>query len=208
MIVLPYIPIEITLEMVLKELEDDYKVPKKRAEKRWKTAMEALLEKSKDWIRPGGVYQVFACQTQGNQLILDKGKGILTSSSLVKTIGKSKKVGLFVVTIGRELEKNIKNFSFPDSLILEAIGSVAAEECAAYVHRQIIEPLIKKPGKATVRLSPGWGFHKGKQDWDVKEQKIIFDLLDPEQEPLGVTLTLGYLMVPRKSVSAIVGIKK
>lgn len=206
--ILVSIPIEITLELVLKEMQVDYKTPRKRIEKRWKKeVIENLIEKSKNWIRPCGVYDIFTCRIWGNQLILNGGKAILTSSSLVKIMGSSKNVGLLVVTIGEELERNIKYFSSPEDVILEAIGSAAANECAEYIHRQIIDPLIKEfQAQETIRRSPGYGFHKN-QDWDVIEQRVIFNLLHPEQKPIKVALTPNYQMVPRKSVSAIVGIK-
>ena len=52
--------------------------------------------------------------------------------------------------------------------------------------------------KTSCRASPGYG------DWDVKEQKYLFELVPAER--IGVTLTESSMMVPRKSVSFAVHI--
>lgn len=209
MIVLPDISVQITSDLVFQELWADFKIPKKSAERRWKEKISELVKTSKEWIEPAGTYDVFDCETRENQLVLGHGSCIFTSPSLVKAIGGSKKVGLFIATIGNALEKKAENCSNPDNIILEAIGSAATEACAEYLHRQIIEPLIKESGhQKTARLSPGWGSHKNKRNWDIAEQKIIFSILKPAAKRLNVELTANYLMIPRKSVSAIVGIKR
>jgi len=209
MIGLPDIPLTITPDLVLRELWADFKIPATSAKKRWGKKITELIQKSQEWISPSGVYEIFDCLVQEDQLILDEGKGIFTSSSLVKTIGESSRVGLFIATIGDELEQNMKSCSRSDAIILEAVGSAAAEECAEYMHHRIIDPLIKEDEwQKTVRLSPGWGLHKRKQNWDLSGQKIIFDLLNPGKKSVDVILTSDYLMLPRKSVSAIVGVKR
>lgn len=209
MIILPDIPIKITLDLVLKELKTDLKIRRADAARRWKEKIIELTERSREWLKPSGIYEIFDCEIKGEQLFLDEEKGVLTSATLAKTFVDGGRIGLFITTIGPKLEENIKKILIPDSIILDAIGSAAAEECAKHLHYKIIEPLIKDcDDQKTVRLSPGWGLHKRKQNWNLTEQKIIFDLLRPEKNGIGVTLTSDYLMLPRKSVSAIVGVKR
>jgi len=51
------------------------------------------------------------------------------------------------------------------------------------------------------RFSPGY------RGWHVHEQRKLFLLLKPEDK-IGVTLTEGDLMIPEKSTSGIMGLKK
>ena len=48
------------------------------------------------------------------------------------------------------------------------------------------------------RVSPGYC------DWDISQQKRLFQLLD--SNTAGVTLTENKLMMPRKSISGVIGI--
>lgn len=206
--ILRYIPIEINPDLIIKELWADIKIPAASAKKRWGNRIPELIKKSKKWIKPAGIYGVFDCKACENRLLINQGEWTLSSHSLIRAIGTSKKIGLFITTIGGELEENAKKFPCPDDIILEAIGSAAAEQCAEYLHHKIIDPLIiENDSQKTIRLSPGWGLHKQKRNWDLTEQKIIFDILQPGESPAGVMLTSDFLMLPRKSVSAIVGIK-
>lgn len=200
--------VEITIEEVLKRLvQMGPKAPLQNASKRTRKDVNKFIEKSRSWIKPRGVYEIFNCKVRKNRLILNNGEGILTSTLLAKVFKNSKKVGVFVVTIGKDLEENAKYYSGRQELsIIDAIGSAAVNRWALYIHRQIIDPhLVTKPKLTTTRLYPGVG------DWFIEEQRIIFKLLGSEErieKLIGVTLTSGFLMNPNKSISAIVGIKK
>jgi len=195
-----------TQEMLLRTLKDDYGIHLVQLSPRIKRTIPELLTLSnKSWIKPKAVYGIFSCQTKGNQLILNSKKGVLTTTTLAKNFEGNTRIGLFVVTIGKELEEKAKLFPKYLYIIIEAIGSGMVDECAEYIHRRVVEPLLIKENQVTTRLSPGWGEHKGVHILGITNQKVIFDLLHPEK--IGVKLTSGYEMIPRKSVSAIVAIK-
>jgi cobalamin-dependent methionine synthase I len=84
------------------------------------------------------------------------------------------------------------------AVVLDAIGSAAAEATARYANERIDEMAAAVGLKTSCRASPGYG------DWDVKEQKNLFELVPAER--IGVTLTASSMMVPRKSVSFAVHI--
>jgi len=84
------------------------------------------------------------------------------------------------------------------AVVLDAIGSAAAEAVARYVSDRIDEEAAAEGLKTSCRASPGYG------DWDVKEQKNLFELVPAER--IGVTLTDSAMMVPRKSISFAVHI--
>jgi hypothetical protein len=84
--------------------------------------------------------------------------------------------------------------------IVDAIGSVVAEIAADFVQNQLESILSAQKFSLTNRLSPGYC------GWDVSEQHKLFALL-PDNF-CGVKLTESSLMIPIKSISAIVGIGK
>ncbi len=102
-----------------------------------------------------------------------------------------------VCTIGPALEAEVTRLSGSGELlravVLDAIGSVAAEAAASYVDTRIAAEAVREGLKTSCRASPGYG------DWDVREQACIFRLLPAER--IGVRLSDTFMMSPRKSVS-------
>ncbi|MCL0092756.1 hypothetical protein M1N92_03730, partial [Dehalococcoidia bacterium] len=111
-------------------------------------------------------------------------------------------VAVFLVTIGKHLEEMVYQLA-EDRLILQAaaldaIGSDAAERVAGFVQGRIREMACTQ-GLVTSRcFSPGYC------DWDIGQQKTVFRAVG--KDSTGIGLTEGYLMIPRKSISGIIGI--
>jgi hypothetical protein len=109
-----------------------------------------------------------------------------------------------VVTIGKTLECKRNDFLVNkkvfDALILDAVGSVAAEEVIELVYTQIYNCEKEKKNILTKRYSPGYG------DWFLEQNKEFIDWIGTEK--IGVSLNKYYQMNPEKSVSAIVGVEK
>ena len=84
-------------------------------------------------------------------------------------------------------------------LAVDGVGSAAVEALANAVCKEIELEAADRGYESTIPLSPGmigWGVEDG--------QPLIFGLLDPAE--IGVKLTPSYLMVPRKSLSMVMGI--
>jgi len=85
-------------------------------------------------------------------------------------------------------------------MILDALGSAAVSELSAKM-AEIIYVKAKAEGLNTTRaFSPG----AGSSHWDIKHQRFIFENIDASR--LGVQLTPSYMMVPKKSISFIIGL--
>ena len=104
---------------------------------------------------------------------------------------------LCLVTIGGKLEAAVEKHKTEGdlgrALVLDTYGSAAAEAAADAANAAIEQELADRGLYCSPRFSPGYAC------WDVKEQSWILPTL--ESKELGVTLTEGYMMVPRKSVS-------
>lgn len=105
------------------------------------------------------------------------------------------KIGLAICTIGPALpdltEKYMREGRLSDGVILDAIGSVAADQLSDIINEKIIEDTKELGLVPSMRYSPGYC------DMGVEDQNLIFDRIDN----VGVTLTPSKMMVPVKSVS-------
>ena len=107
-----------------------------------------------------------------------------------------------LVTIGPKLETVVNEFKLAGdlsrALILDSYGSAAAEATADEAEKIICQKVKTSGLKCSRRFSPGYG------GWNVAEQKWLFAAV--EGDSLGVSLTEGAMMVPRKSVTFAVAI--
>ncbi len=109
----------------------------------------------------------------------------------------AKKVALCICTIGIGLEeatsKLIEKNEILEGLILDTLGSEAAEDVARQTDKYIANTAKKMGLWPSKRFSPGYSI------WDIQEQAYLFKIL--RAEDIGVRLTDSFMMVPRKSVS-------
>ena len=106
-------------------------------------------------------------------------------------------VGLGVCTIGPNLEDREARLSEENkllqALLLDAFGSAAAEAAADALNQALCAAAREQGFFLKPRVSPGYG------SWDVRCQRPLLNRLPIEE--LGIHLTGGMMMVPRKSVS-------
>lgn len=111
---------------------------------------------------------------------------------------------VFVATIGSDLEEEVeRRFTGGDQaggLILDTIGSEATESLARKVQLIVYDRAQREGFSTTGRFSPGYG------DFSLSTQKRILGVTQATE--IGVSLTEGYMLVPRKSVSAVIGWRK
>jgi hypothetical protein len=150
-------------------------------DERYDEIMDASLAAAGNLVSPKGIY-VYAA---GNEL-----PGSMVFAALDRMV-------FCVCTIGAALETEVTRLSSGGELlkavVLDSIGSVAAEAVADYIDTKIGEDASKEGLKTSCRASPGYG------DWDVREQGAIFRLLPAER--IGVRLSETFMMIPRKSIS-------
>jgi len=106
-------------------------------------------------------------------------------------------LALAVCTIGPALEERVEKLARSGrstrAMVLDAIGSAAAEAAADASNGSICAEAFREGRAPGARRSPGY------DRWPVAEQRLLFDVLRPEE--VGVTLTASCMMTPRKSVS-------
>lgn len=111
-------------------------------------------------------------------------------------------VVLCLVTVGGGVEQVAARYDQADqvakALVASTFGSVATEAAADTANALIRADIEREGLRCSRRFSPGYG------GWDVAEQRWILSVL--EGDALGVALTDGCMMVPRKSVTFAVNV--
>ena len=127
---------------------------------------------------------------------------IVFSLDLAKHLRGCSEGVLLACTLGADVDRLVKRYSITEPPMLPVIQSVSAsyiELYIDYVQKDIEDQAAKKNLFLRPRYSPGYG------DFELNNQRFIFDFLEITKR-IGVGLTEHYLMVPTKSVTAIIGL--
>lgn len=137
---------------------------------------------------------------EGNRVIFPFGSA--DSSALAKNLSGCREAVVFAATVGTELDRQIRRQSSMDmarAVWLQAIGTERIE-CLCNIFNKEIEAEERKNGRyLRPRFSPGYG------DFSIAFQKNIFSVLECKRK-IGVSLSEGCIMLPSKSVTAVIGI--
>ena len=165
---------------------------------------EKMLDLARNLIEPQAVYRILKVQSKDAlEITFRETLFVIKSLKVAKMLLESKYVVLFMTTIGPRLESKVTslfNSGEPTSgFILDAIGSETADEVANTLHRIILNNIAADQGfSITPRFSPGYG------DWSLAVQKELLEICNGSQ--IGIAVNEQSLMIPRKSVSAVVGL--
>ncbi len=155
------------------------------------------MEELKGKIKPAACYEKYPVLINGDEI--DLGFIKLKSNALAKNLKNCREALIFAASIGIETDRLIGKYSLLSpsyANCLAAVGTAAIEKWCD----EAVRYLEEKEGQLCPRFSPGYG------DLSLDVQKDILKALDTERK-IGVHLTDSALMLPTKSVSAIVGIK-
>lgn len=122
--------------------------------------------------------------------------GKVESRDLAKNLSGCDEAFVFAVTLGHGAERllsKMSHLSAADFFIYDAVGSALAESVCDEA-----EKIIKGDMECKPRFSPGYG------DFPLSAQKDVLALVNA-QRLLGITLTDTCLMIPQKSITAIMG---
>lgn len=161
----------------------------------------ALLE-AQLLAKPQGIYEIYSYNNL-DQLIQSTPPIQLLGSSITKHLSNCYYVAMMAITIGEPIEMTITNHfgtgNYTAGLLLDAAATAAVESIADQVNH-LIDSLATKDGYATTwRFSPGYG------DWNITIQQKILTAL--HAETIGLTATESFMLQPRKSITAAIGLR-
>lgn len=109
---------------------------------------------------------------------------------------------LMSATLGVEIEKEIRKLTYTEltkGVIVDACATTAIEEVCDIVQNNIEQDLLNEGKSITMRYSPGYG------DLSIEKNKDILNALSSYNR-IGLTVSDSKIMMPRKSVVAIIGV--
>jgi len=148
---------------------------------------------------PKNVYGIWDCSIDSGAVILD---GMTArSGSLAKHLAGCRRAVLLAATLGTEADTLLRRYSVQDmekAVIAQAVCAAMIEAYCGEIEDEIRQRPTVRGLYPTTRFSPGYG------DFDIAHQKDIVSLLNCDRR-IGLTLTSGYMMIPSKSVTAVIG---
>ncbi|MCS7232704.1 MAG: methionine synthase [Synergistetes bacterium] len=195
------IPLEIKIEEVRRYL-GEYKgiteIPKEI-----NSLIERLTLFSRTLITPSATSKSFNILSFSDNII-ETEVVKLPGRDIAKLLRNSKQVIFCATTIGNTLEEEINRLidekRILEATILDAIGSTAADTAMDYLNNLLKAEAIRKGLSLTRRYSPGYG------DFPLSIQESLVKFSGGDS--IGIRVSPSYMLIPRKSVTAIIGVMK
>jgi 5-methyltetrahydrofolate--homocysteine methyltransferase len=192
-----------------------------------KAEFDARLQKMKKeaqrekWLNPQGVYGLFPCQSDGDDLIVynpEKLDEVLTRLSFPRQpydqhlalsdyyasveSGQMDVVAFQIVTVGQEATERFDKLQaandYTEAYFTHGLAVQAAEAAANYLHEHLRREM-GIPENQGKRYS--WGYPAIPE---LEDHKKIFELLPAVTSELGMTLSEAYQLIPEQSTAAII----
>lgn len=165
--------------------------------------MRAVMARCVEVARPrGGMASFHVARRTGDSLELRGCALRLSGRDIARHLADADEVALFAVTLGADVDRELRRLSLVDPLeqvVFDAAASALVERAADAANARIRAYAAAAGAYTSWRFSPGYG------DLPLLTQGPLLAALDANRQ-LGITLTQTNLMVPTKSVTAVVGI--
>ncbi len=128
----------------------------------------------------------------------------VNSKNLARNLNGCSQVILFAATIGSGVDQLIRRYTkleISKGVVMQAAGAAVIEAYCNEQNQRLKEEAAAEGYYLRPRFSPGYG------DFPLEYQRLISDVLKMEKN-CGITLTDSLLMLPTKSVTAVIGMGK
>jgi hypothetical protein len=147
-------------------------------------------------------YEIYTITEISHRQLSLEGKPVVHDPLLPSLLAKAKELAIAVCTIGPRLEKQVTDYTSHGEplrgMLLDGIGSAAVDSLTEEVCKFIGGEASSRGYEASSPISPGMPGLPITEQWQLLK-------LVPAGE-IGVSLTSAGIMVPRKSVSMVMGI--
>lgn len=168
------------------------------------SSIDECIDEANGIATQGVAFGVFDIKKVRDGIEIGNSGLVLAGDSISKHLEGCEKCAIMAATLGSELDMRIRYYSkasLSKGIILDACGAAGVESLCDSAEESI-KAIAKNEGyNTTFRYSPGYG------DLPLDVQPGILRLLDA-QKKIGLTATDSLLLIPRKSVTAIIGFSK
>lgn len=148
-----------------------------------------------------GIWQIYDYQACSGRIEINPPIYII-GKKIRNHLRLAEKIIILSVTIGELIEETITKYfqagAYSYALLLDAAATTAVETTADEMEKTITQYITPKGYQKVMRFSPGYG------DWDIRFQPEMLTLAKAEQ--IGVSLTESCMLIPRKSITAVIGL--
>ncbi len=166
------------------------------------SSAERALNEGKSLLHPTALLREVGVREHRHNRVLLEDNSEMTGPLVARHLAGAQRVAAVVCTIGPELEDTVSRLLGEETLFalaLDGMGNAAVEMLTQQICAHIGEQNESGGLMASTPLSPGT------PEWPVEiGQREVFSLLDAARA--GVSLTFTGMMIPKKSMSFIVGI--
>lgn len=163
--------------------------------------VDEAIQSGRELSEPLACYDFRPIKIAGTSALAVDGRFSISSQKVFQWMAGCHGLYLCAVTIGPRLDRKVAELSaagkMTQAFLLNAYGAEAAEALLHQLNKTIIRMCRDSNLETTKRYSPGYG------DWPISAQKDLLGTLQAER--IGIRLTEKYIMIPEKSVSAIIG---
>ncbi|WP_242826069.1 Vitamin B12 dependent methionine synthase activation subunit [Desulfurispora thermophila] len=168
-----------------------------------RSLLNEILQEALELARAEAVCRVVPVLGISDSKIFLAGGQALTSKLLVRLACTAQSLFLAVCTLGREIDRRVEEYSraglTAHAYFLDIAGTCIIEAAGRQLVSMIKEQLASSGLQITIPLGPGHSYWESLQD-----QQIIYDLVNPTR--IGVSILESGVMLPKKSVSMVMGI--
>ncbi|MBU3181213.1 vitamin B12 dependent-methionine synthase activation domain-containing protein [Clostridium psychrophilum] len=157
-----------------------------------------------DISKSSSTYEIFDIERKDDQLFLVGSTLVLKDKDIKSLLINSEKCVVMAATLGTKVDSTLayySRFDITKGVIMDACASTAIEYVCDQLQDEIMKNALKDDLHITTRYSPGYG------DFAIQNGAKILNVLDAYKK-IGLSITENSIMLPRKSVTAIIGLSK
>ncbi|WP_053957343.1 vitamin B12 dependent-methionine synthase activation domain-containing protein [Inediibacterium massiliense] len=165
--------------------------------------IDTCIEETKQCVQCKYVIKVFDIEKGDEHIEILGSRLIFKGKDIINHLEDSSTCAIMAVTLGNHIENKIKLYektNLTKAVILDACATTAVESLCDEVQKEIKKQANSRNLGITHRYSPGYG------DFSIDIQPMILDTLEAYKK-IGLTCTKEKILIPRKSVTAIIGFK-
>lgn len=169
------------------------------------STIDECIQLTRKVINPRYILRVYPISRDKENIVELEGTNLkLESKELYNLLKDCDECILMASTLGVDVEKYIRKYSYMNltkGIIIDSCATTSIEELCDSIQLDIEEELLKENKNITSRYSPGYG------DLSIEKNIDIINVLNAHKE-IGLSITSNGIMIPRKSVVAIIGVSK
>lgn len=186
-----------------KEVERYLGYGKNAADERTANLIEECIFQIEKISHPRSVYRIFDLSVAKDDIIEAAGMRMY-SKNLAKNLIGCEKIVFFAATLGNEPDILMNRYSklqISKAAVLQAVGAAAIEDYCNKCQKEIEQKALAEGLYVRPRYSPGYG------DLSLEYQSDFLQVLEAAKK-IGIVLSEGGVMIPEKSVTAVMGLSR